>query len=310
MELSVIVVNYKTGSMTSRCIDSIKKIIKSVSYEIVIVDNHSCDSSIATLTRDHCDVSIIELAENYGYGKAVNIAFKRTTGEYILVLNSDIVIENDFAAYLINFYHQKRVGVIGIKLLKNNRFQKSFGYFPSPLLVISNEISVLRKINYRHFNRYAMIQDSVPKTQSVEWITGAFMFISRDNFEYLGGFDEHFFMFYEDIDLCCRCFRMGLKNYFVAEFHATHEHQASIKKNDILPYHVYKAHERESAAYYIKKYYPKYFPLFLMIYRLIFIQRYMLLTIKKANVFYNQEKLLKCQRRLRTIREIIKNLNY
>lgn len=296
--------------MTSRCVGSIRKTIKSVSSEIVVADNHSYDSSIAILRQDHDDISIIELPENYGYGKAINIAFEKTTGDYILALNSDIVVENDFAAYLIDFYKRKRAGVIGIKLLKNNQFQKSFGYFPSPLLVISNEISVLRKIHHRHFNRYAMIQDCAPPSQRVEWITGAFMFISRDNFERLGGFDKHFFMFYEDIDLCRRCFRMGLINYFVAEFQANHEHQASVRKNDISPHHVYKAHERESAAYYIKKYYPRYFPLFLMIYRFIFIQRFMLLTIKKAIVFYNQEKLLRCQRRLRTIREILKNLNY
>lgn len=309
MDISVIIVNYNTGLMTSACVESVKKNIRNATCEIIVVDNNSSDSSTEILSQAHTDITIIRLHENYGYGKAINIAFKKTCGQFILVLNSDILLQNDFSDYLIDFYKRNNAGIIGIKMMKeNNKFQKTFGYFPSPMLIISNEVSILRKINHKHFNKYAMIQSANPLTQSVEWITGAFMFISRENFEHVGGFDEHYFMYYEDVDICQKCCNLGFTNYFIALFYAIHKHQATTKTNNIMPYNIHRLNEKISAVYYVNKYYSKYFPVFMFVYTYIFRQRLILLTLKKAFIFFNQIRLVKNQKKINTLHEILKNI--
>ena len=183
-KLSIIIVNYKTGPMTLDCIEAIKKVIHSVTYEIIVIDNNSEDDSVQLFKNTHNDLKIIELKKNIGYGSAINHGAKIAEGQFLLFLNSDIILTEDFAEFLIDFYHKNTSGILGIKLVgTNHKFQKTFGYFPSPMLIIADHLAWLKKINHRHFKRYAAINSNNPDTQKVDWITGAFMFISKENFE-------------------------------------------------------------------------------------------------------------------------------
>ena len=122
--------------MTNECIKSIKRNIHSVPYEIIVVDNNSKDDSLDLIRSVHRDVKIVQLHENLGYGTAVNEGVKDSNGQFLLFLNSDILITQDYAKDLVEFYSNYNVGIIGIKLLKpSGKVQKTFGYFPLPVLV-------------------------------------------------------------------------------------------------------------------------------------------------------------------------------
>ena len=309
MDLSIIITNYKTGEMTSKCIQSIKDTIKKIDYEIIVVDNNSDDDLVDTIKRNHSDIKIIYLTQNFGYGKANNIGAEKAEGKYLLILNSDIILIDDFSQNLIDFYNKNNSGIIGIKLLNKNKLQKTFGYFPSPMLIISKEISLLKKLKYKHFHPYAAIKSDNPVTQKVDWITGAFMFISRKNFEKVDGFDKNIFMYYEDVDICRRLDMLGLQNYYIAEYTAIHKHCATTKSLPVSDYNIHKVREKVSALYYLQKYYPQYSNVVIRLVKIIYIQKYLIMLFKYYFLSYSKVKKIKNQYKLNSIKEVLKILN-
>ncbi len=280
-KISIIIVNYKTSQMTLNCITAIIKVINSVPYEIIVVDNNSQDDSVKLFKNMHNNIKVIELHKNLGYGTAINKAIKITSGQFLVFLNSDIVLSEDFSQYLIDFYQKNNAGVLGIKLVGlDGKFQKTFGYFPSPMLIVANHISFLRKINHPHLKRYAAIKSNNPETQKIDWITGAFMFISKENFELIGGFDENYFMFYEDVDLCKRASALNLNNYYISEYYAIHNHCATVKSMPKGRYNFYKAVEKESSLYYLEKYFPTKLPSVISILYIVFTFKLVIMLIK------------------------------
>jgi GT2 family glycosyltransferase len=304
--LSIIIINYKTGLMTNECINSIKSNIQSVPNEIIVVDNNSNDDSPELIKSVHGDVKIVRLHENLGYGTAVNEGVKDSNGQFLLFLNSDILITQDYAKDLVEFYSNHNVGIIGIKLLKpGGKVQKTFGYFPLPVLIVSNELSWLRKINHRYFKKYAAVKSCNPNTQKVDWITGAFMFLSKKNYDKIGGFDENIFMYYEDVDICRRASNLGLNNYFISEFAAEHRHEGTINSLQKASYNKHKIIEKESAITYLQKYYPEYLKTVKFALKLVFINKYMI-SLFKLYVFYlSQNRRTHNSYKLNTSRKIL-----
>jgi len=310
MDLSIIIVNYKTGEMTSSCIKYIKETIKSVNFEIIVVDNNSADNSVNLIQCQHPEIKIIKTTENLGYGKANNLGIKKSLGKYLLILNSDIILNTDFVKYLIDFYQKYNAGILGIKLITSNqKLLKSFGYFPSPLLIISDGISILNRIKYRHLNRYAAIKSQNPQTQKVDWITGAFMFISKENFNKIGGFDENIFMYYEDVDLCKRANKLTLDNYYISEFTAYHEHCATVRSVPKIRYNIYKVAEKKSAVYYVKKYYPQYVMVTVNCLKVVYRYRLLIFLLKYYLLSFTNKRKKKNLYRINTMKETLKILS-
>ncbi|HVP58119.1 MAG TPA: glycosyltransferase family 2 protein [bacterium] len=258
MLLSVLIVNFRTGSMTSECVASFKRSLQGCEHEIIVIDNRSEDDSVETLRRDHPDIKVIDASANRGYGAAINLGAGLAAGDYLVISNSDILAGEAFADQLERFYRDQGVGILGIRLTRpDGSVQPSYGYFPSPLEIVLSEISPLNRIRHRHFNLYAATDVAHPRTRQVDWVTGALMFISRTNFNRIGGFDERFFMYYEDVDFSRRARDLGLATFFVAECSAVHRHCGTSAALPKLDYNIHKVEERRSALLYLEKHHPR-----------------------------------------------------
>jgi len=244
--------------MTSECVASFKLALDGCDHEIIVVDNHSEDDSVETLRGDHPDVTLIQAGTNLGFGAALNLGASAAAGDYLVVSNSDILARPGFAKGLIKFYEANRAGILGIQLVKpDGSVQPSFGHFPTPLGVVLGEMGQLRHLRRRQFSVHAAVENADPRTQRVDWVTGAFMFFSADNFRKIGGFDEAFFLYYEDVDLSKQALGLGLATFYVAEYSALHRHCGTSAALPRCAYNVLKVEERRSALAYLAKHHPR-----------------------------------------------------
>jgi GT2 family glycosyltransferase len=275
-DLSVIIVSYNTSSLISLCIE---KLISSftnskLSFEIIVVDNGSIDDSVKKLKRIReklANLIVIENKKNLGYAKANNQAIKQAKGKYILFLNSDILIDKINWQTLLNFFETKKeVGALTIRInLKNGAIDpashrgfptlwRSFCYFSSLERVLSFN-SFFKKI----FGGYHLLHLDLNKIHEVEVISGAFFLTRKDLIKKIGGFDEDFFMYGEDIDLCLRIKQLNYKIIYYPDFEVLHlKYQSGLKSknkkvNLKTRYYFYQA-----MKIFYQKHYQKQYPFF------------------------------------------------
>lgn len=194
--------------MTKECIDSIVKYTADVEYEIILVDNASTDGSKELFESDK-RIKYIYSDRNNGFGKANNIGVSNSCGEYVFMLNSDTLFKNNALSYLLQFYKENEknnIGFIGCKLVDiNNHVNGAGGRFPT----IANEIGRLFHLSFQKEASHSTFP------YKVDYVLGADMFASRKVFNQVGGFDEQFFMYYEESDLQRRTTALGYNNYII-----------------------------------------------------------------------------------------------
>jgi GT2 family glycosyltransferase len=211
--VSVILVNYNNLEGTREAVKSVKQ--RSPESEIIIVDNNSKDESVEGLRREFADIKLIALSENKGFGAGNNKGAAVAHGEYLLFLNSDTLLLEDTPSLLAAMMEADRhIAACGPRLVNgDNTFQLSFGSDPSLL----NEWK-LRRIRRGLLRGNASVRTELESRylgkREIDWVTGAAIMVRRDVFEKVGGFDETFFMYFEDADLCRRIRELGLKVLF------------------------------------------------------------------------------------------------
>lgn len=212
--IAVAVVNYNTRDLLRRCLDSI---LREQPDEVVVVDNASPDGSAAMVREDYPGVTLCANEENHGFAGGVNQAFARCASPYVLLLNSDTLLTPGVLGGLRAYLDQhERAGVVGPRLLNpDGSLQPSCYHFPTPLhvlLELSNVSAAVRFIPLlrRHYLRTWAHDAARP----VPWVLGAAMAIRRSAFAAVGGFDESFFMYSEEIDFCYRLQRAGWATHF------------------------------------------------------------------------------------------------
>lgn len=213
IKLSIIIVHYKTYALTRQCINSIGY---NDTWEIIIVDNNSQDGSKQKIKNEFPFVKWIENEQNEGFGRANNIGASETKGEFLLFMNSDMLIpENTIENCLQYIRTNPKIGVLGPKLLnEDGSLQKSAYHFIGDHQEILQENLLLDKL--LKF-----------KTPPIKAVMGSFMIIPKDVFRKVNGFDPDFFMYCEELDLCSRIAKIGYKIvYFDSEF-AIHKHGGS-----------------------------------------------------------------------------------
>ena len=212
MKLSVIIVNFNGAKLTLACVASIRAHIPSIPYEIIVVDNQSSDREGEALKRQLPECTIVLSEKNVGFGGANNLGASRASGELLLFLNNDTLVSSDIFTPLAAALEQNRhLGLIGPALRnQDGTFQVSFGRFPS----LGNEWRT-RRLG-RRFNHKNLDQVGTIETREREWITGAAMMARKECFERLGGFDESYFMYFEDVDLCYRARLLGYEIGYAA----------------------------------------------------------------------------------------------
>jgi len=207
--LSVIIVNYNGLPFLKNCFESILKQLKGIPHEIIVTDNNSADGSCAYIAEHFPDVVLIPSGENLGFGKGNNVAVKHAKGRYILLLNNDTILQGHLAPALDVLEADPKIGVLGINMLNANKeYLKACGKFPTPanLLRFKNLVSLGAEFDKGKFSG---------KLYDIDWLTGSFLLMPKRVYEQVGGFDEDYFMYVEDVDLCKKIALAGYRRVFM-----------------------------------------------------------------------------------------------
>jgi len=234
-KVSVIIISYNVRSYLAHAIDAILK-SDYEELEIIVVDNNSYDGTCEYLKENYDHVSsihVISNSENVGFGRAVNQAGKVATGEYYLILNPDTIIEEGTISVLVNYlYKNKNVGMVGPKILNaDGTLQLACKRSFPTIKVALPKILGLDRIfpNSKWAGKYNLTYLDPEKNASVDAISGSCMLTSAETFNRLSGFDEQFFMFGEDLDLCARIWESGQEVHYVPETKIVHYKGESVK---------------------------------------------------------------------------------
>lgn len=258
MDLSIIIVNFNTKELTCQTIDSIIQYTSSVSYEVIVVDN-STDKTQQSEYNNQC-VKIIHDIENHGFGHACNIGATYAIGDYLLFLNSDTLIRDNSLFECVNYMkNDDKIGVLGAKILLSDG-SLDHGCkrgFPTPSAAFYYYLGLDRRYpKSKKYGAYRQTFLSELETNEVDSVSGAFLMIGKKLFDNISGFDETFFMYGEDLDLCFRVKEKGYKIIYHADAVITHlKGQSGLyKSSKTVIYHFYNA----MILFYDKHYKNKY----------------------------------------------------
>lgn len=211
MKLSVIIVSYKVPYYVEQCIRSVRKATEGIDCEIIVVDNHSQDNTIAYLTKCFgSTITLIDSNHNLGFARANNMAIRQSQGEYVLLLNPDTFVGTDTIRQVITFMdNHPKAGGAGVRMHNSNGTlaMESRRGLPTPY------VSFLKMLGVD--NRYYMSHLSWDKPERIDVMSGAFCMLRRSVLDQIGLLDEDFFMYGEDIDLSYRILKGGYENWYV-----------------------------------------------------------------------------------------------
>lgn len=222
MDLSIIIPSYNTKALLERCLTSTFMSLQGsdISYEVIVVDNASGDGSPDLVRKKFPQVQLVRNKKNIGYGKANNQAIKMTKGEYILLLNSDIVVQNDAIGALYRFIKDKKKAFAGGKLFnEDGPAQPSCGPFYS--------LPVVALMLFVKGDYWGATRVSPNEERRVDWVSGACLIGQKSAFVQVGLFDEGIFMYMEEIELLYRAREQGYATFFVPEARFIHTGAAS-----------------------------------------------------------------------------------
>ncbi|MFO7524031.1 MAG: glycosyltransferase [Ignavibacteriaceae bacterium] len=237
MDLSIIIVNYNVKVFLQNLLDSIQKASSGIQSEIIIVDNASDDGSVEFLRDKYPQINLIVNETNLGFGKANNLGLEKARGKFILLLNPDAIVAEDTFSRMIDFFNQTpEAGLAGCKILNpDGTFQLPCRRsFPGPWTSFTKVTGLSTLFpKSKIFARYNLTYLDENQTYEVDAISGSFMMMRKEVYEKVGGFDEQFFMYGEDLDLCYRIQKSGYKVYYVHSAQIIHYKGESTKRSTI-----------------------------------------------------------------------------
>lgn len=251
IDLSIVIVNYNAKSCLKSCLLSIYQTINSINYEVFVIDNNSSEKIEEMMRSEFPKAKVIFNDTNEGFSKANNKAIKECSGRYIFLLNNDTVLMADAVKSLYSFMDRSpETGIAGPQILTDQEtLQESFFKIPNLFTefmqknfynkIVENKESLLGKRQYLKYQ----------KEQEVDWITGACMMIRKEAIEDAGLFDEKYFMYFEDADLCCRVRKEGWKVKYFPGAKIIHQGGVSKRSNETVVAKEYRA----SQLYFYKK---------------------------------------------------------
>lgn len=232
-DVSIIIISYNNFQLTYNCIKSIYEHTKSVSFEIIVVDNASTEGDIEEYLKDF-SVKIIKNNDNLGFAKANNIGLKFAKGNYILFLNNDtLFIENTLKNIFLFSEQINNESLIGCKILNSDKtLQYSVYDFPSLLNIFtSNFFLYLIFPKSKYFNKYHLMEKKINIITKVDVIIGAFIWGNKNFIDKLKGFDEKFFFYAEDTDLCFQARKQNIDTYYYPNTSIIHLKGTAVNKN-------------------------------------------------------------------------------
>jgi len=240
--LTVIVVSFNDRPHLEACLTSLERACDGLETEIIVVDNHSTDGSPEMIESSFPRIRLIRAGENLGYSRANNIGIREAKGEFLLFLNTDTVVPPAAVSTLLAELNSRpAVGAIAPALRRRSGYQVSFG----------QQVSFFAELWQKFFRNpyFGIVLPLLRQPRSAGWLSGACLLARRKAIEEAGLFDENFFLFFEDIDLCRRMSEKGYRLLFFPRIRVFHEGGAvtsRMKWRSRLEY-------RRSQLYYYQK---------------------------------------------------------
>ena len=237
MDLSIIIVNYNVKEFLQNLLHSIEKASSNISKEIIIIDNASDDGSKELIRDKFPSVIFITNNVNVGFGRAINQGLAISKGKYILISNPDCIVSEDTLDKMISFFENNlECGLAGCKILNSDgslqlACRRSF---PGPWTSFTKVTGLSNLFpKSKIFARYNLTYLNENQTYEVDAVSGSFMMIRKDVYEKVGGFDERFFMYGEDLDLCYRVQQAGYKVFYIHNTQVSHYKGESTKRSNL-----------------------------------------------------------------------------
>lgn len=225
LDLSIIILSHNNYNILDICLKSIIKFTHGIEYEIIVVDNASKDETIQNLKKDYSSITLIKNSTNLGFAAANNIGIKKAKGEHCLLLNNDVVLLNNSLKSCFDILKQSKVDLLlGVQLLNNDgSFQESVVRFPTVWNTFT-ESFFLYKIfpNISMMNKYYDNLREKNQSYEVDVVKGAFIYSKLSTLIKLNGFDERFYFYSEETDLCYRFKNKGGRIVFDPRIKVVH----------------------------------------------------------------------------------------
>jgi len=225
-ELALLIVSHNTRDMTVDCIRSIQEETTGIDYEIIVIDNASRDGSVESIRKEFPTVKLIDSEKNLGFAAANNVAAKEAAGTFLMLLNPDTLVQDGAVAKIYRFARENPdAGIIGGKVVDvNGTVDRNFCRHRSTpwtmLCAASGLAALFRRSGFFNLEHYgSWDRESVRR---VDILSGCFILIARDLWSALEGFDESYYMYGEDTDLCLRAKKMGSHCLYTPDAVITH----------------------------------------------------------------------------------------
>ncbi len=242
MDVSVIIVNYNVEHFLSQCLLSVRKgitLLEQAGYkaEVLVVDNNSVDGSCAMVRRQFPEFHLVEPKKNLGFSKGNNLAIRQSQGRWVLLLNPDTIVQEDTLLKCLKYADvHTQLGGLGVPMVDGDG-----RYLPESKRGIPTPSAAFWKISglYRlapksaRLNRYYLGHLAEDESQTIEILSGAYMWLRRSALDEVGLLDEQYFMYGEDIDLSWRLMKCGYENHYFADTSIVHYKGESTKKGSL-----------------------------------------------------------------------------
>jgi len=252
-QVSIVIVSYNTREFLRACLASVSDHYPDSLSRVTVVDNDSSDGTVKTIRAEFPEVAIIENPANLGYAKAVNQGIGASDTPYVLVLNPDIEVREGSVENMVRFMDSHPdAGIAGARLVyPDGTLQPSCRtFYTLPVVLLRRTLIGKLFPNAGAVREHLMLDWDHRSSRAVDWVIGASMMVRREAFERVGGMDERFFLYLEDVDWCSRMQKHGYKVYYVADAEMKHHHRRESAK--LLPDRKLMAHVFSTFRYYDK----------------------------------------------------------
>jgi hypothetical protein len=261
VDLSIIILGYKMRGLIKTCIRNIKAQKFNIGYEIIVVDNASNDGTVEMLEKYYPNIKYIKLTKNVGFQAGNNIGIKQARAKNILIINPDITITDDSIEKMFNFLKEHPwVGAVGPKIINPDKTvqstcRKFYNLFtPLYLRTIFKKTKKGKKI----YDEIMMANFDHNTNIQVDWLQASCIMVKKEILQKINYFDERFFLYIGDMDLCKKIYLAGFKVYYLAQACVIHYfHQESAGGIEIIFNKKGRIHIKDFIKYVIK-YYPNF----------------------------------------------------
>lgn len=231
--LSIIITHHRTPVLLRLCLKSIKENIGEIEHEIFVIDSQAEPETENLIKERFPSVRFISFSKNVGYAKIVNAGLKSSQGEYLLILNADIIILKESINRLLKFIQSyPQVGLVGPQLLTfSNLVQDSCFHFPNIGAIVARR-TLFGKLNWgrKKIGQFLIKEEDLSSLRAVDWLQGSAMLVRQEAIEKVGLMDERFFMYLEDADWCRRFWQNGYQVVYLPTAQMSHYYYRTSKK--------------------------------------------------------------------------------